>query len=434
MHTRNPYRIAPDFRELAKAYPSLEPCIIFSGGGVTIDFKDEISQRRLTEALLHRDFGISLNVPENRICPPVPNRLNYVLWIQDLLRTTEFVGREPVRGIDIGTGASAIYPLLSCKLKSDWSFVATDVDEFSLQSARSNVEKNGLVERIQVFPTTPEAPIFAPLHGKEDARVDFTMCNPPFYSSHEDVLASAAAKEFEPSAVCTGADVEMITPGGESAFVRRMVDESVGLRERCRWYTSMLGKMSSVTDVVEALRAHAIDNYGITEFVQGSTRRWAVVWSFSDFRLSDAIARLANPQLQNLMPPRNTLRQPFQLPEVDVESLMEILSGVLAPVDGVRVVNPETSNTESPPFIVYATKNTWSRGARRKNKHSPEVPAVMEPSAANLVCSLRWISPEAGGAEMFLECQWMQGQDRPLFESFSSHVSRKVTAALKAAG
>lgn len=33
-------------------------------------------------------------------------------------------------------------------------------------------------------------------------RVDFTMCNPPFYSSHEDVAASAEAKEFEPNAVC----------------------------------------------------------------------------------------------------------------------------------------------------------------------------------------------------------------------------------------
>jgi 23S rRNA A1618 N6-methylase RlmF len=76
------------------------------------------------------------------------------------------------------------------------------------------------------------------------------MCNPPFYSSRDDVSASADSKEFEPNAVynfipyfaprtnfpkvCTGADVEMITEGGESSFVRRMVDESVEIGERCR--------------------------------------------------------------------------------------------------------------------------------------------------------------------------------------------------------
>ncbi|KAJ7461731.1 S-adenosyl-L-methionine dependent methyltransferase [Mycena galericulata] len=431
MHPRNPYRIAPDFRQLAKAYPPLQPCLISSGGGVSINFKDEVSQRRLTEALLHRDFDISLNLPENRLCPPVSitavNSLNYVLWIQDLLRTTESLDHERVLGVDIGTGAAAIYPLLSCKLNQDWSFIATDVDEFSLQSARSNVEKNRLLERIQIFETTPEAPIFGCLHNDQDARVDFTMCNPPFYSSHEDVATSADAKESEPNAVHD-------YPGGESSFVRRMVVESVGLGERCRWYTSMLGKMSSVTEVVGALRAHAIDNYGITEFVQGSTRRWAIVWSFSDLRLPDAVARIPNPQLQSLMPPRNTLRQPFRFAGQAMEGLTEILSGVLVSVDGARVVTSETSDDiDLPALIAYATTNTWSRGARRKNIISPEDQATVQPSAPKLICSLRWIFPERSqvrNTEMFLECQWMQGKDRALFESFSSHVSRKVSSAL----
>ncbi|KAJ7689384.1 hypothetical protein B0H17DRAFT_937225 [Mycena rosella] len=433
MHPRNPYRIPPDFRQLAKAYPPLEPCLIsHEEGASSIDFRDKDSQRRLTEALLHRDFGISLDIPANRLCPPVPNRLNYVLWIQDLTSSTErLLGSRPVLGMDIGTGASAIYPLLCCKLNPDWSLIATDVDKVSLNSARSNVEKNGLLERIQVYETNPEAPIFAPLHEDPNARVDFTMCNPPFYSSHEDVAASADTKEFEPNAVCTGADVEMITPGGESSFVQRMVDESIQLKDRCQWYTSMLGKMSSVTEVVGVLREHAIENYGITEFVQGSTRRWAVAWSFSDFRLPDAIARIANPQLQALMPPRNPLRQPFQFPEPDIHRLTEILSAVLASVDGARVVKADTSDASR--FIISATKNTWSRGARRKQKQSAEDLPATEQFAPNLVCCVRWIIPDVsqgGQTETYLECQWVQGRDRPLFEAFSSHVSRKATAAL----
>ena len=60
----------------------------------------------------------------------------------------------------------------------------------------------------------------------------FSMCNPPFYASRQEVLESAEAKEIGPRAVCTGADNEMITPGGEVAFVRRMIHESLQMRTK----------------------------------------------------------------------------------------------------------------------------------------------------------------------------------------------------------
>ena len=62
------------------------------------------------------------------------------------------------------------------------------------------------------------------------------MCNPPFYRDREEVLSSAEAKQVGPSAVCTGADTEMITPGGEGAFVRQMVEESLRWSTRCRYF------------------------------------------------------------------------------------------------------------------------------------------------------------------------------------------------------
>ena len=79
----------------------------------------------------------------------------------------------------------------------------------------------------------------------------------------------------------------MVTPGGEVAFVSRMIDESLRLRSAVTWYTSMVGKLSSVSVLVEKLTSYGIHNYAVTEFVQGSkTRRWAIAWSFSDYRPS----------------------------------------------------------------------------------------------------------------------------------------------------
>ncbi|KAF8823648.1 hypothetical protein HHX47_DHR9000451 [Lentinula edodes] len=195
--------------------------------------------------------------------------------------------QSSVLGIDIGTGASAIYPLLACSLEKSWEFVVSEIDPSSFVTARQNISTNKLGDRIQIVQSHATSPILLPLHLDKERRFDFTMCNPPFYSSLQEVLQSAEAKQYRPNAVCTGAEIEMITSGGESAFVGKMVIESLDIRERCKWYTSMLGKLSSVTEVVDILKSHSIDNYIITEFVQGQTRRWAVGWSFSDTRLPD---------------------------------------------------------------------------------------------------------------------------------------------------
>ena len=77
----------------------------------------------------------------------------------------------------------------------------------------------------------------------------------------------------------------MITAGGEVAFVTRMIEESLRLRNKVQWYTSMLGKLHSVTILVEKLMELGNHNYAVTEFVQGTkTKRWAIAWSWGDRR------------------------------------------------------------------------------------------------------------------------------------------------------
>ena len=129
------------------------------------------------------------------------------------------------------------------------------------------------------------------------------MCNPPFYKSKADMLTSAAVKQRAPFTACTGSETEMVTPGGEVAFVARMIDESLVRRDSVQWYTSMLGKFSSVAVLVQKLRDNNIDNYAATEFVQGSkTRRWGIAWSFDDLRPRMSVARGLNSLPKVLLP------------------------------------------------------------------------------------------------------------------------------------
>ncbi|KAF9022235.1 S-adenosyl-L-methionine dependent methyltransferase [Hymenopellis radicata] len=408
MHDRNIYKVFPDFEELAKAYPPLYAHLLSAaspGSRKTIDFKNEASQRCLTQALLHRDFGLAITLPDDRLCPPVPNRLNYILWIQDILLAQPGPSQPTaIRGIDIGTGASSIYPLLGCKLDPSWTFLATELDERSLQYAQANVSQNHLGHRIRLVQAKAEDTIL-PLDACVDEQFDFTMCNPPFYSSMEDVERSADGKALQPNAVCTGAPVEMVTCGGEAGFVIRMVRESAQAKLWCRWYTSMLGMMASLTQVVGVLKELDITNYAITEFVQGQTRRWAIGWSFTKERLPDSISRIPNPALRSLMPLHNTVRQP-------IPAAVNI-SAILANIEGIGILRNDGLT------LITAKADTWSRSARRNRKRRE---AQAEEGEVALVCTATVQRDEE------IVYQWVRGEDRGMFDSFCSHVSRKALA------
>ena len=82
--------------------------------------------------MLGRNFNVINQfarwIPDGQLCPTVPNRSNYIHWIEDLLASdiipkTNTSGGN-VRGFDIGTGANCIYPLLGSSLLG-WSFVGS---------------------------------------------------------------------------------------------------------------------------------------------------------------------------------------------------------------------------------------------------------------------------------------------------------------------
>ncbi|KAH9311752.1 hypothetical protein KI387_026787, partial [Taxus chinensis] len=293
-------------------------------------------------------------IPDGQLCPTVPNRLNYIHWIEDLLSSHLLSNQSQnngVTGFDIGTGANCIYPLIGAALHG-WRFVATDVTQVALEWAQKNVESNPhLVELIEIRNAgeemfgkivfnqsykaasseglssggnisenaseqyvldgnsqvstslkdrepckeakplellSLEVPHFegsgsisknykgpSVLLGviREGEHFDFCMCNPPFFESMEETNSN-------PRTACGGTMEEMVCPGGEQAFITRIIEDSVQLKERIRWYTTMVGRKVSLKSLIPILRKAGVTLVQTTEFVQGRTSRWGLAWSF----------------------------------------------------------------------------------------------------------------------------------------------------------
>ena len=147
MHPRNMYKTKRSFGVLAGNYPDLEKHLIkFDNGNSTIDFKSAAALKCLTKALLKVDFGLDVDLPDDRLVPTVPQRLNYLHWVEDLVK---LLGDKEIVCLDIGTGASCVLPLLAIQSHKEWQAIATEVDERSFDYAQRNVASNNFEDKIQ---------------------------------------------------------------------------------------------------------------------------------------------------------------------------------------------------------------------------------------------------------------------------------------------
>ncbi|KAI8327308.1 hypothetical protein EDC96DRAFT_587976 [Choanephora cucurbitarum] len=366
MHPKNIYNKEPDFGQLAKEFPSFKPYVqTDSKGRYYIDFKNALAVKELCVCLLKKDFHLQVDFPLDTLCPTIPNRLNYILWLEDLMHDT-WPKDQPIHGIDIGIGASCIYPLLGCATHPDWSFLGTEIEERSLESAKANVERNQLTDRIKLHHTLDPKRIFPDLNPS--ISYAFCMCNPPFYRDQKEIEEGTANKQLEPSAVCTGATHEMVTEGGEAGFIGRMILESLVLKKKIRWYTSMIGLKRTLRPLIRLLHDHGITNYTVTRFDQGKTVRWALGWSFYPEPPQTAY------QLSAWRP---VYQFETQLPKPSlfvIESLIAILEDLTIEYEPHKEEEDESYWMAT----CTATTNTWSRQARRMMKKKQKITTTLE--------------------------------------------------------
>ena len=254
------------------------------------------------------------------------------------------------------------------------------------------------------------------------------------------MLASATAKQRPPNSACTGAAVEMMCAGGEMGFVTRLVDESAleRARQKVQWFTTMLGRLASVGEVVEVLRRKRCGNWAVAEFVQGQkTRRWAVGWSWGDRRPAGRVAR--GTEGMGLGVERRWLPFPSEFAfEVGGEGgsgsgrvgLEEVGGRVDREVEALRLrwqwKGPVAQG------LGMADGDVWSRKARRrtKNEKAEEIDEDEdedEDGEPALVFKISLsMSQSQGAGGVLVDVRWLQGKDAVLFESFCGWLKRKV--------
>ncbi len=259
--------------------------------------------------------------------------------------------------------------------------------------------------------------------------INFVMMNPPFYTSEADMLSSASKKARPPMSACTGAPVEMVCEGGEVAHVGRLLRESLVLRDQIQWYTSMLGKLTSLEILVEQLREHGIDNYAVTEFVQGNkTRRWALGWSFGPMRPAEQVGRGMKANFRKkILPPSVTA----ELLHIPAGELVDPVVARVKDVLGSLELRSWTWEPASAKGLGKTRENVWSRAWRRKRLREQTVEAQGEsgiPTAANSEeCQLGFeVSVAASKTGTSISLRWREGHDPLIFESLCGFLQGKL--------
>ena len=294
LHPRNRHRGRYDFASLVAACPELAAYVAPNAyGEESVDFANPDAVKALNRALLAHQYGVKhWDIPEGRLCPPIPGRADYVHHLADLLAADNGgeIPRGPrVRVVDVGVGANVVYPLLG-HIEYGWSFVGTDVDAASLESAERILMANRVPES-SVALRQQETPgrIFEGVLG-EDERFELTMCNPPFHASAQEAgegsrrkwrnLGKSAGGGAAPNLNFGGSGGELWCPGGEAAFVGRMVGESARMPERCLWFSSLIAKSANLPAVYEALRRAGAADVRTVAMGQGAKQSRFVAWTF----------------------------------------------------------------------------------------------------------------------------------------------------------
>lgn len=298
LHPRNVHNARYDFPRLIASEPALAPYVRENDyGDLSVDFSDPAAVLMLNRALLSHFYGVTAwSIPKGYLCPPIPGRADYLHYMADLLAESN-AGKVPseARVLDIGVGANCIYPIVGSHVYG-WDFVGSDIDAVSVKSARQTVRDNAsLREKIEIRMQSDPEHIFNGVIGKKE-RFAFTLCNPPFHRSAEEAMQGSVRKNRNLGKQRSkarrlnfgGQANELWCPGGEVAFVKKMVQESLIHQKKVLWFSTLVSRKESLPAIYKALKSAAPQEVRTLEMHQGHKMTRIVVWSFKGKKERDA--------------------------------------------------------------------------------------------------------------------------------------------------
>jgi 23S rRNA (adenine1618-N6)-methyltransferase len=285
MHPRNRHLSRYDFKQLTKCCPELVSHVFVNKfGDESIDFANPESVKLLNKAILKEFYKINWwDIPANYLCPPIPGRADYLHYVADLLYGAR---GNSIVALDIGVGANCVYPLIG-QFEYGWNFIGSDIDQGAIASAESIVNNNPeLMGRIELRLQTSPDHIFQGLL-KTNELIDVTICNPPFHASAEEATAGSERKIKNlglKKAVLNfgGQGHELWYPGGEKAFIKKMIDESSSVSQQCLWFTTLVSKKENLPDLEKELKRVKAFDVKILEMSQGQKISRVLAWTFQN--------------------------------------------------------------------------------------------------------------------------------------------------------
>ncbi len=292
LHPRNKNRERYDLSALVSVSPMLSKYITPNKYGVnSIDFSNPAAVKTLNRSLLRHYYKIKYwEFSDKNLCPPIPGRADYIHHIADLLAENN-LGKIPtgykVTCLDIGTGASCIYPIIGVT-EYGWNFIGSDIDPKSVESANNIVNRNlSLKNKVDCRLQQNPKNIYFGVMRKEE-KIDVSICNPPYHSSAEEAQEAARRKvrnlsgkdTANPTLNFAGVSNELIYDGGEYKFIQNMVKESKKFAKSFCWFSTIVSKQSNLKGIYKLLEKLETKKVVTKTMGTGNKSTRIVAWTF----------------------------------------------------------------------------------------------------------------------------------------------------------
>jgi len=299
-HQKSLHNERYNFDELIRSFPELERFVKENQyNELGIDYGNSEAIHALNQAILKHYYKVdSWSVPAGQLCPAIPGRADYIHHLADILKEKNEeiipVGTK-IKGLDIGTGMSCIYPILGNSIYG-WKFVGTDINPESINHAKKNLASNKTLKKNIKFRFQKSSNSIFKDIIKPDESFDFVMCNPPFYSSLEEAESEGQKKiknlnesrkkkghkelksKTRDLSSFGGKNAELWCPGGELKFIKQMIRESLTIKDNCKLFSTLVSKKENLIELSKDIESTNLFKTKTIKMVHGKKISHILVW------------------------------------------------------------------------------------------------------------------------------------------------------------